>query len=160
MIKGENYVQNSTKRGAAGATCLIVVVFGKFPIAQCEIGSCTIHWKIPAQDWFHTDRQQILRGPNSWSSSFSSSSHPTFSFSWSRAPVALCRLSDPFHRCCEALKPRERTYTFPRTRSSQVLLTKTCTALSCSWEPGKNDVNCDDHTSIDLWCLTLAHQPI
>lgn len=46
MIKGENYVQNSTKRGAAGATCLIVVVFGKFPIAQCEIGSCTIHWQV------------------------------------------------------------------------------------------------------------------
>ena len=42
MIKGENYVQYSTKRGPARATCLIFVVFGKFPIAQCEIGSCTI----------------------------------------------------------------------------------------------------------------------
>ena len=86
----------------------------------------------------------------------------TFSSSSNQAHVALCPLSGLSHRYFEALKPRERTYTFPRTRSSQVLLTKTCTALSCSWEPGKNDVNCDDHTSIDLWCLslTLAHQPI
>jgi len=61
--------------------------------------------------------------------------HPTFSSSWSQAPVALCLLSGPFHRCCEAPKPRERTYKSPHTRSCQALLTKTCTVLSCSWEP-------------------------
>lgn len=119
MIKGENYVQNSTKRGPARATCLIDVVFGKFPIAQCEIGSCTIHWQVQL-------RTGLMMTDNKFSEDHSCS-HPTFSSSLSRAPVALCRLSGPFHRCCEAQKPRERTYTSPRTRSYLALLTKTCT---------------------------------
>jgi len=70
--------------------------------------------------------------------------HPTFSSSWSQAPVALCLLSGPFHRCCEAPKPRERTYKSPHTRSCQALLTKTCRVLFCSWEHGKVEASDDE----------------